>query len=546
MGSGGCAGGPPRRPGADGPRRPAGRVRGVSLALYRTYRPGDLRRRHRAGARHRPLRRALRNGRVAPRLPVQRAARLRQDLHGADPGPRRSTASRAPRRSRAACASCAGPRAERARQPRRRRDRRRHARRGRRRPRAARAGHVRPGVASRYKVYIIDEAHQVPARRQRAAQARSRSRRRTCGSSSPPPSRTRSSPPSAVAHAPLPVPARAAAASCRSTWRGCAGRRASPRARGARDGRPRRRGSVRDALSVLGQLIAGAGPEGVTYATPSGCSASPTPRCSTRSSTRSRPRDGAADVRARRPGRRERHRPAPLRRRPARAAARPDRAARRCRTPPSTACSTLPTRTLDDHASRRAARSGRAELSRAADLVSAGLSEMQGHDGAAAAARAALRPRCCCPASTTPSAGVLARLDRVERRSRSPLRRSALGRGDPACRCRNRRRQHLRRPTPRATRLRSRRPAPRGAATAPRTRAAPTAPRPPAPPRLPCARPRPSPRPRQPGASTPGRTSARHRAGTPPAPGRGPGLHAALDLGRDPDLWPAVLEAPGP
>ena len=46
-------------------------------------------------------------------------------------------------------------------------------------------------------------------------------------------------------------------------------------------------GSVRDSLSILDQLLAGAGPEGVTYGARSGCSASPTTRCSTRWSTRS-------------------------------------------------------------------------------------------------------------------------------------------------------------------------------------------------------------------------------------------------------------------
>ena len=53
-------------------------------------------------------------------------------------------------------------------------------------------------------------------------------------------------------------------------------------------------GSARDSLSILDQLLAGAGPEGVTYGARWRCSASQTPHCWTRSSMRWRPVTGAA------------------------------------------------------------------------------------------------------------------------------------------------------------------------------------------------------------------------------------------------------------
>ena len=94
-------------------------------------------------------------------------------------------------------------------------------------------------------------------------------------------------------------------------------------------------GSVRDSLSVLDQLIAGAGADGLDYERPSRCSATPTPRCWTTSSRRCRAGDGAAVFRVVDRVDRVRPRPAPLRRGPAGAAARPDhrrgRAGRRAR-----------------------------------------------------------------------------------------------------------------------------------------------------------------------------------------------------------------------
>ena len=73
----------------------------------------------------------------------------------------------------------------------------------------------------------------------------------------------------------------------------------------------------------------------------------------------------------------------------------------------------------EDQAERlvaQAARFGRAELSRAADLVAEGLTEMRGRDGAAAAARADLRARAAARRRRHAPTGLGARLDRLERR----------------------------------------------------------------------------------------------------------------------------------
>ncbi len=67
----------PDRPGGPPPR----------LALYRRYRPATFAEVHGQDHVTEPLRQALRTGRVNHALPVQRAARLRQDLQRADPGP---------------------------------------------------------------------------------------------------------------------------------------------------------------------------------------------------------------------------------------------------------------------------------------------------------------------------------------------------------------------------------------------------------------------------------------------------------------------------
>ena len=89
-------------------------------------------------------------------------------------------------------------------------------------------------------------------------------------------------------------------------------------------------GSARDTLSVLDQLIGGAGPTGSPTSWPRRCSATPPTPCSTRRSTRS-PRRRRDRLRRRRQGDRDRAGPAPVRRGPAPPAARPGDRARRAR-----------------------------------------------------------------------------------------------------------------------------------------------------------------------------------------------------------------------
>ena len=126
-------------------------------------------------------------------------------------------------------------------------------------------------------------------------------------------------------------------------------------------------GSVRDSLSVLDQLLAGAGSDGVTRALLPPCSACPTRRCSTRRSTGWRRRRrrrfpvvehvvGRARTRAVRHDLLERLRDLLI------LQAVPDAA--------DAVCSPRPADQLAGCARRR--RLGAAELSRAADLVNAG------------------------------------------------------------------------------------------------------------------------------------------------------------------------------
>ena len=116
------------------------------------------------------------------------------------------------------CESCIDLARERARLARRHRDRRGQPRRRRRRPRPARAGDVRPRAQSRYKIYIIDEAHMVTTRGlQRAAQARR-------GAAGAPEVRVRhhrageGPADHPLAHPPLPVPAGAVRDAAAATW----------------------------------------------------------------------------------------------------------------------------------------------------------------------------------------------------------------------------------------------------------------------------------------------------------------------------------------
>ncbi len=144
----------------------------MSLALYRKYRPGQLRRGEGPGPRHRAAAPGADQRPHQPRLPVQRAARLRQDLqrpdHGAlaqlragpDAGPLRHLRL------------VRGAGAERPRLARRHRDRRGVAQRRRRRPRPAGAGLLRPGLQPLQGLHHRRGPHGHDGGVQRAAEAR--------------------------------------------------------------------------------------------------------------------------------------------------------------------------------------------------------------------------------------------------------------------------------------------------------------------------------------------------------------------------------------
>ena len=233
---------------------------------------------------------ALRTGPGQPRLPVQRPARLRQDdlrphpgplpelRQGADADPVRGlpVLRRAgPRRARAASmssrstppatvasttpATCASGRSS----PRRRPLQGLHHRRG---AHGDAAGLQRPAQDRRRAA----GAREVHLRHDRAGQGH------------------RHHP---LAHPPLPVPAGAAGCGCRPTWRAAAPQPRRSRSAPASCSLVVRAGggSVRDSLSVLDQLMAGAGERGSTTSGPWRCSASRPTRCSTPRSTASRP-----------------------------------------------------------------------------------------------------------------------------------------------------------------------------------------------------------------------------------------------------------------
>ena len=256
-----------------------------------------------------------------------------------------------------------------------------------------------------------------------------------------------------VAHPPLPVPPGPAAARCASTWSGSAPQegvtvdaRVLPlvvRAGG---------GSARDSLSVLDQLLAGAGPGGrhlraarsallgvtdvallddVVDALAAGDGAAVFETVDRVVEAGHDPRRFAADLL-------ERLRDlivlAPV---PGRAASRPARRARRRRW---------------NLMRRQAARLGRPRCRALAEIVHAGLIRDAGHDRAAAAARAARAPGMLLPAGDDSESGVLARRTGWSGGSRSPLRRTARRTRRPGLPLPNRRRQHPRRSTPRATR----------------------------------------------------------------------------------------------
>ena len=167
----------------------------MALALYRKYRPAHLRRGHRAGARHRAADAGAAQRPAQPRLPVLRPARLRQDLVSArilarslncEQGPDARPVRRVrllrragPRRPRLASTSSRSTRPATAAST---------------TPVTCASGRSSRRSASRYKVYIIDEAHMVThAGLQRPAQAGRGAAGATSSSSSPPPSRRRCS-----------------------------------------------------------------------------------------------------------------------------------------------------------------------------------------------------------------------------------------------------------------------------------------------------------------------------------------------------------------
>ena len=133
---------------------------------------GHVRRGHRPGPRHRAAARSARGRTDQPRLPVQRAARVRQDVQRPHPGPqpelREGPDPRPVRRVRLV------PRArpERPGLHRRHRDRRGQPQRCRRRARPARAGVLRAGARPLQGLHHRRGAHGHDGGVQRAAQAR--------------------------------------------------------------------------------------------------------------------------------------------------------------------------------------------------------------------------------------------------------------------------------------------------------------------------------------------------------------------------------------
>ena len=214
-------------------------------------------------------------------------------------------------------------------------------------------------------------------------------------------------------------------------------------------------GSVRDSLSILDQLLAGAGPEGVTYKSAVGLLGVTDDALLDETVDALAAHDAPAGVPRRRPRGRGRARPAAVRHRPARPAARPDRArrgARRRRQRPA----------------RHPARPARPDEPAGpgpglGDAVADGRHRARrphrdaGDDGAAAAARAGLRPHAAAgdrrlrgraPAARAPRAADVDRRRRAARGgaaapSARPERR--VGRGAAAVRALRRRRPRPRR-----------------------------------------------------------------------------------------------------
>ena len=282
-GSGGCAGGPSLLAGPTR-REPACRWRSTAS----TDRPPSPR--SGSGARHRAADPGAEQRPPQPRVPVQRPARLRQDLQRPDPGPLDELRRGPDADPLRGVPVVHRPRPERSRLARRDRARRCVPRRRRRHPGPAREGAVPPGAEPVQDLHPRRGAHDHHGRVQRPAEAgrgapglrqvRLRHDRAGQGPADHP-----------LAHPPLPVPAGAAAGAARAAGRGLRRARASTvdplvlplvvRAGG---------GSVRDSLSVLDQLLAGVGPRGGRLR-PRGRAARlhRRRRCSTRWSRRSRP-----------------------------------------------------------------------------------------------------------------------------------------------------------------------------------------------------------------------------------------------------------------
>ena len=252
----------------------------MALALYRKYRPRTFA--EVIGQEHvtEPLSQALRSGRLQPRLPVLRPARLRQDVQRPHPGPLAQLRAGARRPSRAASARRAASLAtdgagsidviE--------IDAASHG--GVDDARELRERAFFAPASSRFKIYIIDEAHMVsPAGLQRAAQAgrgaagvrqvHLRDDRAGEGARHDP-----------VAHPPLPVPADPAGGAAARTWSSSPRPRASPSSRRCfRWWCAPAAAAPGTSLSVLDQLIAGAGAGGRELRRGrSRCSGSPTSR----------------------------------------------------------------------------------------------------------------------------------------------------------------------------------------------------------------------------------------------------------------------------
>ncbi len=311
-------------------------------------------------------------------------------------------------------------------------------------------------------------------------------------------------------------------------------------------------GSARDTLSVLDQLLGGAGPAGVTHAARHRAARLHARHPARRGGRRVRRRRRRGGLRGRRQGDRDRAGPAPLHRGPAAPAARPGHRRRRARTPRPPASSTL------RGPGRAAGRAGRpVRLRRAQPRRRPG-----GHRPHRDARRHRARgccsswsaPGCCCPVPTTPPTACSPASTGSRSGSPSPARRppqaAAPRRAVPPAQDRPRLRPHRPRPSRRWRSTRSsarcrrprtpRRPRPGAGGAAPAT----------APPAR--GRPRPS-RPRRaarraraprPPSRHPSRPVARAAEPPPARPAAGAAAPAGgltlVDVRR---LWPDIVDA---